>query len=330
MRVLTDRFNYFFASRTPSADEVNLSIKNVYVFLSRQGLLFGILLLVTFVAGINYANNLVLGLCFYLFSVWVISVFYTYLQVASLRIRFVEAPLVQAGDTAWVSVELSIRSGKPSHQIQLYFDDGKRPAGLRALLWGYDKPNKINVATVSALTTIQLPMTTDKRGVTTLPRLVIKSTYPLGVVQAWAYVYFATPIYVYPKPIAFDWQEYKAHAIDGDEHSYLYKIGQDDFDRLDNYVMGESLARVSWSHVARGSGLLTKHFADPQGRQWQLDYANMPGAAHEARLSELSYAVLQMQDAQTPFILTLPSGQGTLSQGDEFVKQSLLRLAKEP
>lgn len=330
---LKDKLNAFFARRAPRQDEVSLGINNVYVFFSRQGLLFALLLLVTFVTGINYGNNLVLGLCFYLFGVWLVTVFYTFVQVASMQVRFIEASLSSAGSVGYVTLEVSSRSGKPSRQIEMSFDvremhtvssiDHKREEVTQA--------QTIIISTLDKSVLVRLPIHTPTRGVMTLPRLIISSRYPLGVMQAWAYVYLASPIFVHPKPIAFEWQNDKRAVVgQNDERSAISVIGQSDFEMLDEYQEGESLARVSWSHVARGAGMLTKHFGDSLGREWCLHYDDMPSGMHEARLSELTHAVQSIALQGTPFMLVLPSGAGEIGVGDEFVRQCLLRLAKEP
>ena len=52
----------WFAARAPKNDSATLNLRNVYIFFSREGMLFAVLLVITFIAGINYGNNLVLGL----------------------------------------------------------------------------------------------------------------------------------------------------------------------------------------------------------------------------------------------------------------------------
>lgn len=87
---------------------------------------------------------------------------------------------------------------------------------------------------------------------------------------------------------------------------------------------------MSWTHLARGVGMLSKHFADPVGHQWCLDYAAMPSTNHEQKLSQLVFAIEQLQALQVPFMLKLPSFQGQLGMGDAFIQQNLLQIAKEP
>lgn len=324
------KLHAFLLARTPRADKVSLGLSNVYVFFSRQGLLFGLLLIITFVMGVNYANNLVLGLFFYLFGIWLVGVFYTFVQVSGVQIRLVETSLAKAESLAWITLEISTKSGKPSRQLVMGFESSSDHLTAQDKQT-FDTHRHTTITSLDKPTLVRLPVCADKRGRMSLPRLTIQSVYPLGVLRAWSYVYFDSPVFVYPKPVPFDHQHDKKITSDeGEQMSTTSVAGQNDFDRLDDYIKGESLARVSWSHVARGAGMLTKRFADPVGRQWCLDYADMPSINHEQKLSELAFAVLELKNSQLAFCLHLPSGKGELGMGEEFIKQSLLRLAKEP
>ena len=108
------------------------------------------------------------------------------------------------------------------------------------------------------------------------------------------------------------------------------QAGQEDFDQLDNYVPGESLARISWAHVARGQGLMSKRFVESVGQQQLLDYYQMPAVTHEEKLSQLRYGVDSLSQSQIAFQLRLPDGEGAIGEGQAFRQQCLLRLAKTP
>lgn len=317
-----DKIHAFFARRSPRQDRVSLGLHNVYIFSSRVGLLFVLLLIATFITGINYGNNLVLGLCFYLFGIWLVSVFYTFVQISSLDIRLVETELMEAESVGYVTLELSSRSAKPSRQVVLRFDGWKKTENTK---------RQVIIPVVNGSMLVKVPVYAPHRGVMSLPRLVVGSSYPLGIMRAWSYVYLASLMCVYPKPISFDWQGIRQTVdSDGDEQSAMSRVGQDDFDMLDEYQQGESLARVSWAHTARGMGMLTKHFGDTGGREWCLRYEDMPSATHESKLGELSHAVQSMSGLGVPFMLLLPSDHGDIGVGDDFVRQCLIRLAKEP
>ena len=152
--------------------------------------------------------------------------------------------------------------------------------------------------------------------------------------SAWSYVYFARTAWVYPKPEVFDWQTYYSEAsLEDLPTGGQYRQGQDEFERLDNYREGESLARVSWGHVARGQGMFTKHFSDPVGHEPTLDYMDMPAAHHEQKLSQLAYGAMALGQLGVPFRMRLPHDAPSatpLGEGDNFAQTCLLRLAKAP
>lgn len=321
----------WFNRRSPHQDHFGLNIRTIYVFFSRQGLLYLFLLIITFVVGTNYGNNLVLGLFFYLGSVWLVSAMVTFLQLSRLQMALVLVSPIPAHSLAWVRIAIDSHSGTPARQIVLSFDYDK---GDLAKLSPTDQITFKNnhqqiLASVGKKTEVNLPIITSERGIMNLPRLNIHSTYPLGITRAWAYGFFKSPCFVYPAPKPVEGKVIHNQHLDESGTGGRTILGVDDFDRLDAYQEGESLASVSWGHVARGMGMLTKHFGDTVSPSETLDYYAMPSMHHEERLSELSFLLLK-KDKLTPFHLNLPSGKSPLGMGDDFVEQCLIRLAKEP
>ncbi|WP_296243556.1 MULTISPECIES: hypothetical protein [unclassified Psychrobacter] len=346
----------WFAARAPKNDSAILNLRNVYIFFSREGMLFAVLLIITFIAGINYGNNLVLGLCFYLVSVWLISFHVTFAHISGLKIQLLEVTMAEAGAPVWVTLQIKNDSRQPRRQLLFGFEQSSLKQTSKK---PNKKPNKkyhkeyksnannqeianqsfvsqgsVLVTRLENEQTIQLPIQTNHRGQLELPRLIIKTVYPLGIMRAWSYVYFARTAWVYPKPEEFDWQTQYAIASQEDlPTGGQYRQGQDDFERLDNYIEGESLARVSWGHVARGQGMFTKHFADPVGHEQTLDYADMPAAHHEQKLAQLAYGAITLGQLGVPFNMRLPNEQNAteeMGEGEMFAQACLLRLAKAP
>ena len=341
----------WFAARAPKSDSATLNLRNVYIFFSREGMLFALLLIITFIAGINYGNNLVLGLCFYLISVWLISFHVTFAHISGLQVRLLDVTMAEAGAPVWVTLQLRNESRQPRRQLLLSFDQvgfeqiiakqksekmGKKAHKKNKS--SADNQNSILVTRLQGEQIIRLPVQTHSRGQLELPRLKIKTVYPLGIMRAWSYVYFARSAWVYPKPETFDWQAQYAIVSQEDlPTGGQYRQGQDDFERLDNYIEGESLARVSWGHVARGQGMLTKHFADPVGHEQTLDYADMPAAHHEQKLAQMAYGALKLGELGVPFNIRLPNdtpfdnySAAKMGEGEAFAQTCLLRLTKLP
>ncbi|MGO1400252.1 MAG: hypothetical protein ACTHVI_03375 [Moraxellaceae bacterium] len=331
----------WFAARAPKADSATLNLRNIYIFFSREGMLFAVLLVITFIAGINYGNNLVLGLCFYLVSVWLISFHVTFAHISGLQVRLLDVTMAENSEPVWVTLQLHSESRQPRRQLLFGFEQFDKKADKKTSKkatnkgsHSTDNQSPILVTELQGERVIRLPVPTRSRGKLELPRLTIKTVYPLGIMRAWSYVYFARSAWVYPKPEAFDWQA--QHAVASLEDLPVggqYRQGQDDFDRLDNYIEGESLARVSWGHVARGQGMFTKHFGDPVGHEQILDYADMPAAHHEQKLAQLAHGAVTLGQLDVPFKMRLSnesSAVSTIGAGDAFAQACLLRLAKAP
>ena len=339
---ITSVISRWFAARAPKSDSATLNLRNIYIFFSREGMLFAVLLVITFIAGINYGNNLVLGLCFYLVSVWLISFHVTFAHISGLHIQLLDVTMAEAGAPVWVTFQIKNDSRQPRRQLLFAFEQTSVKQANKKMTKNSAKKLKNNddnqqsvlVTQLQGEQRIQLPIQTNHRGQLELPRLTIKTVYPLGIMRAWSYVYFSRTAWVYPKPEAFDWQEqYAVASLEDLPIGGQYRQGQDDFDRLDNYIEGESLARVSWGHVARGQGMFTKHFADPVGHEQTLDYADMPAAHHEQKLAQLAYGAVTLGQLGVPFNMRLPNEPNSTKQmgeGEAFAQVCLLRLAKAP
>ncbi|MDN5891253.1 MAG: hypothetical protein L0H51_03710 [Psychrobacter sp.] len=334
---LSSLLSRWFASRAPKSDSATLNLRNVYIFFSREGMLFAVLLVITFIAGINYGNNLVLGLCFYLVSVWLISFHITFAHVSGLHVQLLDVTMAEAGAPVWVTLQVRNDSTQPRRQLLFRFEQAVKKTNKKAdkrLKESADNQESVLVTQLQSEQVIRLPVQAHSRGQLELPRLIIKTVYPLGIMRAWSYVYFARTAWVYPKPEAFDWQDqYSAASLEDLPVGGQYRQGQDDFERLDNYVEGESLARVSWGHVARGQGMFTKHFADPVGHEQTLDYADMPAAHHEQKLAQMAYGAMTLGQLGVPFNMRLPNdahSAATMGEGESFAQACLLRLAKAP
>lgn len=301
--------------------------------------MYAILLMITFIAGINYGNNLILGLCFFLASLFIVTIHATFSHLSKLQLKLIEVSNTQVGDFVAVVIEVSSQSKRAHRQIRLSFARD---------VFSYNQPLQPTKATVNAslppipsqhillnqvkdptLVTLWLPA--KKRGVMHLPRLTVSTVYPLGVLQAWSYVFFEGKSWVYPAPLAYDIQATQLVTSDDEqEYSGQSQAGQDDFDQLDNYMVGETLARISWKHLARGQGLLSKRFVDAVGQEQLLDYYQMPALNHEEKLQQLRYGIDNLSQSHAPFRLRLPDGEGVTGQGLIFEQDSLLRLAKTP
>ena len=126
------RVQRWLQRRLPPAREVTLNQRRIFIFLSREGGLYAALLLITFIAGINYANNLILMLCFLLSSVLVVSLHQTYFQLSGLHLELVDPEQdVVSGQS--VQVRLRLSGQRAHHELELSTPSQRlvlRPFGL--------------------------------------------------------------------------------------------------------------------------------------------------------------------------------------------------------
>jgi uncharacterized protein (DUF58 family) len=286
--------------RLPPIQQIRLTQKQIFIFLTKEGGLFALMMLTIFIAGVNYANNLVLGLCFFLGSIVIITVHHTFHNFSGLLLEAVDATDSEAG-------------GHTRYRIRLTPSGRKTP---RQLLFTWDEQAQlVDRLSGPLLLTFELPTTT--RGKYLPPRLTVETVYPLGLLRAWTYVRFSQIAWVSPKPIEGVLRGQTAAATDHDE-VVTRVAGQEEFEDLRTFIEGESLSRVSWQHLARGQGILTKQFSDARGREHLLDYDVMYGG-HELRLSQLAYWVKRFTAEHIAFELkvrdkTLPVGAGLAHQ----------------
>lgn len=305
------RYQKWLNRRLPRCKEVVLTQRQIFIFLSKEGALFALLLLVTFLAGVNYGNNLILAVCFFLSSILLISIYHSYTQLSGLKIKVLGAEDAEAGSPARFMIELMPTTAKRYAQLELVWDGQYQ-----------------RIALLNQRRALSFNLPTEKRGAYLPPRLMLKSVYPLGLIRAWTYVYFDQIAWVSPVPVVSA-RRHASNAVEDDAQVTTVR-GQEDFDELKKYIPGESLSRVSWPHLAKGQGLLSKQFVEFHAEHNVLDYEHMPAVDHEMKLSQLAYWVQELTAKQQAFALRLPSRLLDMGQGEQHGSQALRMLAEEP
>lgn len=306
------RVQQWMNRRLPPIKAVVLNQKRIFIFLSAEGALFTVLLLITFIAGINYANNLILGFCFLLASILVVSIHHTFAHLSGLKIEVLYGQDSEVGGTARYHIQLAATGQQPHRQLWLQW--GAQSRLLDAIL---------------APQVVVFDLPTQQRGQFFPDRLKISTVYPLGILRAWTYIRFDESVWVAPASLPCDLPRQSQQAA-WDDDSVERVDGQDEFEELKSFIPGESMARISWAHLARGQGLLSKRFTDAQGQEQSLNYLQMPAMDHESKLSQLAYWVRQFEQQQIPYELVLPNAQLPIGVGSAHSKQALRLLAEHP
>lgn len=277
--------------------------KDVLVFIYKQGFLYLVLIVITFIAGINYANNLILGFCFLISAILCISFYLTFKQLHGLQIEVVAAEVGQVDQLLILKILL-----KQSTQTVRY---------LR-LNWQEQEHFLYLDQTQQSLELAVLP---EQRGRYELDALKIYATYPLGLVRAWTYLYPQQEVWIAPK--ATDWQK---------EHKLQPNPAQDsldEFKELRTFQYGDSYQNVAWKQVARGQGFLIKMFeAQTSHQHLDIDYQHIPALGHEQKLSLMMGLIEQCEQSGNDYAVILPHARLESGQGQSQLSKARLLLAQ--
>jgi uncharacterized protein (DUF58 family) len=172
---------------------------------------------------------------------------------------------------------------------------------------------------------IQLHVEVDKRGWFSPGRLLLESTYPLGLLRCWTWLDLDLNALVYPRPLASG--DLPGLSTDTPDGAAALVTGNDDFYGFRSYRKGDSLRQVHWKGLAKGQGVLTKQYTAYADRSVWLDWEQFPGVGTEQRLSHLCYWALEFDGRDEEYGLRLPGVVIEPSFGDKHRDQVLKELA---
>lgn len=303
------RFFYWVDKRAPLASIHKLTHKNLYTFPNLQGFLFLGLILVIWVMGTNYQNNLILGLCYLLVSLFVVSILHAYANLAGISIRFISAQPAFAGDKAGFVLELSVDHQRGSEAIQLRWADGDpEPVSLKP-----GEPQRIT-----------LWLDSHERGYLRPGRLLVQSHFPLGIIRCWTWLRLDAKALIYPQPLPVE--EPHATLGEGKEEGGGQSLRGDEFSGLRSYVPGDSIKHIAWKQYAQDKGLYTKEYQQLLSAEKWLDWYSLQHPQEE-RLAGLCYWALHYEQQHIVYGLNLPGLQLQPDQGPNHLATVLTTLA---
>ena len=272
-------------------DPVELRRQRIYILPTRLGVAYGAMLCAMLLGGMNYNNNLGLGLTFLLVSLGLVTMHHVHGTLAGVRLRLLEAiPGFVGGEVRF-------------HLLLEHSSNVARPA----LEIGFARSEPGNVTTDlpprgSSDATLVLPA--QRRGRVALERFIVSTSHPFGLFRAWAVVHPAYSAIAWPRPAVRAMPPPLTTTDTGGAQSGA--IGAEDFAGLRPFQAGDSLRRVAWKAYARGQGLYTKQFAGTDVVSHVFDYESLAGLPAESRLEQLCRWVLDAQEHGEAFALRLP------------------------
>ncbi|MFT3802926.1 MAG: DUF58 domain-containing protein [Burkholderiaceae bacterium] len=309
-----------WSSRLPSQrrrqhGERVLSQRSIYILPSRPGLLYGTVLAAMLIAAINYRLSLGYALTFLLAGMAIAGMLHTFRNLTRLQLRPGRAEPVFAGQIAEFTLQITNPTRFARYAIHV-----QAP--------GMAKDEVFDLAPhAERIGSVALP--TTRRGWQDIPRLTLRTRFPLGIWTAWAYWLPAMRVLVYPTPENPPTPLPDHHDARGDGDSR--GSGQEDVAGIRPYQPGDPPKRIAWKAIARTGGdhLLSKHLEGGARGDLALDWSALPVSLDaEARLSRLTRWVIDADAQGARFSLHLPGVSLPAASGGEHRQACLQALAE--
>ncbi len=299
--------------KAPETSPIVLGRRRVFVLPTLAGLAYSAALTLMLIGAINYNLSLGYATVFLLSGLGVIAIFHTFRNLAYLHIAPCRAPPVFAGGKAHFCLLLTNLRALPRLAIRL-----KLPLQAETEI---DVPEDSGIEAI-----LELPA--PRRGWLILPRVKISTSYPLGLIRAWAYVAPKMRCLVYPTPAKQAPALPMGPGEDGGNSGG--NAGMEDFAGLRGHQAADPLRRVAWKAAARreDAPLLSKLFAGAAAQTLWLEWDALPARLDiEARLSLLTRWVCDADRADLSWGLRLPDKTIPPARGDEHCHACLKALA---
>jgi len=291
----------WLARRQPATATVLLVQKLLFVFPTRFG--FGVLALVLllYVLGTNYQNNLIMLLAYLLLVTVLGAIILAFRNLHHCRLSAQPLSDVYAGDSVLLRISL-IRAGLPQALDAGWLTDRQAPALLPV-----EAPDFV------------LALPAPRRGHWQIPRLKLQSEYPLGLVRCWCYPQLDCRYWVFPRPA----------VAAGDASLQPPDAGSaDEWTGQRPYQPGDALRQLDWKRFSRQQQLLVQQYHDPVPLTTELWLSPDPRLATlEAQLSDLTAKALLLSDDGQPFGLKLAGQMVPIGSGPAHLRQILQVLA---
>jgi uncharacterized protein (DUF58 family) len=208
--------------------------------------------------GMNTGSNLLYLGFGALLSALIVSRVASEFGLRGLRVRRITPTAVTCGQEVKVEIWLRNERRTSSHYGLVVQED-----------WEWAGPNAgIFFPSVGAGETVggYLPLTFPNRGEAKLSRLIVRSSFPLGLLEKISYVEFEATILVLPRVYQLSARILNKLKVTGVEQGAPSLIGLERWDMIRNlrdYRAGDQLRRIHWRSSAKRQTLQVREYERP-------------------------------------------------------------------
>ncbi|WP_428244282.1 DUF58 domain-containing protein [Gynuella sp.] len=306
------RFNRWLSQRIRPEKQLQMNQKRIYILPSKAGLVLFVLILALLLMAINFQNNLVYMVTFWLLALLVINVLFTYRNLSGLKLVVVRAGSCFAGDRVRFEFDVFNHSNRARQAIQI----------------GWRGQDQVTITLEKGeQRRITLTHDTATRGYLSPGRLEILTHFPTGLAKSWGYMHPDVTAVVFPEPKLALQLDGVHHEGDETEDGQEIKNGSSDFSLIREFRQGDSIKRIHWPAYARTGKLHSREFVDYQHHDQWLDWSNLTLNGTEQKLSHLCARVLEMFEQQKHWGLRIPGTEIAPSLSEQHKIRCLTALA---
>ncbi|WP_246129181.1 DUF58 domain-containing protein [Colwellia demingiae] len=297
VRKLVDKsFEHWLSRRIPTRKEHQLNSRNIMIYPTRFGLSYLGFVVLVFLLGTNYQNNIILLFSYLLASLFISVMLHSFYNFSQLRFYSTAKQQGYAGDELYFPIQIT--AVKMHYDINVHFTDSTLNSQIERI-----------VQCPQGSQEIKLSYKSSKRGMHCLGRVTLFSEYSLGIFKSKTILDFGHCAIIYPKPTNLIAGQYQLSAQSDEQSIESYQtsnlVGTDDFSELKSFVRGESRARTAWKQLAKGQGHYSKHYQANQGQLKWLKLDDMPSNNIETKLSYLCFLINELTATNQHFGLAL-------------------------
>jgi uncharacterized protein (DUF58 family) len=290
---------------------ITLERRRLYILPTGAGVAFAAMMFLMLLAGLNYANSLALFLTFLLTAFALVAMQQCHRNLLGTQVLSLTAPAVFAGSKA--VLEIGLANGDAVARVR-----------IEAAL-----PHAAAVAVeVAAHGTrrLELPLPAAARGIVRIERVRLATAHPFGLFRAWTWVHAPVELCVYPRPRGALPMPLQSGLRGG--RQARAESGADEWLGLRPFRDGDSPRAVDWKAYAREAPLLVKEYTLSASELRLFDFAQLPIADPEARLSQLARWVVDAEAQGERYGLVLAGVRLSPERGPEHRHRCLAALAR--
>lgn len=289
---------------------VRLASRRIYILPTGVGVTYGLMTFAMLLGSMNYNNSMGFALTFLLAALGLVAMHHCHRNLAGLSVAFTGAESVFAGEDAHLRFHLANDGQSPRYELGVDAGEGSSPR--------VDVPARGHAVT-------EVPIATTRRGRLELERYGVRTTHPLTLFRAWAWIHADAACLVWPGPAEAP-PPPPVSSVSGGRRRTDAR-GDDDFAGLRDFHAGDPPRHVAWKTYARSGELKSKRFSGEATSLAWLDLRDAPGVDLEERLSVLCRWILDAEGQGRHYGLRLGAEVIDPSRGEAHRRRCLDALA---